>query len=1154
MTELYKIKKGKRKMKDPCEKKASGGGAFAHSGRLKKAFAALLTLILILSCAAAPSVAKYVTEENAPFGEEEKVDFTVNSVFVVNTADELFAAINQGYTYVQLDKQIENPLIITQKAENLNNDLILDLNGIEIQRNGYEPILNINEGVRLTVVDSSDEQTGGLYNPVGSVFNINGGTLTVVTGFFESGPRYSEYYSYNNAVLDNSAGSTTKRTLVESTAQNVNFYATNGSTSVIEQAPIIKSYPTKTGGVTYNHGNLYFDEAVTRGGFTISADTYCYYRTSEDSALGATDTSMADWHYSYYVDADTYNYVGADATADSDVKVTIYGYEKVIEQASEKTDTKDYYAAIQMSSGSLEVQNGSFHQYFGVATTACVNAQGGSITVNHGSFSSRIPNATLYSAGKVTEKESDKAAFSGDYFNNFKWYSTGVGLAKGGESYCILNGGSATVKIGSGKLYSSNNSIISMQGGELAITGGEFSKTLTNGLKSGAEKAALAAVNMQSGTLSVTASDFNVVGDGTYAIYSTVAGSDSFSVKNTDFSVKGEGVTGIYSSNGTVHMEADGSALISIEGKGGKGIFVENGGSVVTENYNYTLDGDSSYGIYSTSGAITMRGGRILLLDDGNCYGIYAASDNRISIDVDGSVIAIGCSLDVSGNPTFNSSSKTGTVAASVGVFLSSSNTESRLTLNAIDVYSCELGIVSNGGAIYLDGNGSVTTARASAIAIKNGSVIFDKNSDYTVTSSNTTSTSYQNSYAITLPVRSGTALADETYVNTDGIYVSGGSFKSYGNLNVTHTGLRNKTLSSGYSYSSLVVTSYAVRVYGGDVVIEKGTVTAKTGGGIYAGKSSDGSIKGSIVLGSEALKDDTLSATTDRQDIVRVYTEGNLVGAMYESIGTYISNGWRSYQSITGGHAVELDGGNITIYNGIYEAQFGNGIFVNGSSSASEENGEINVYNGLFYGYMNAVQNKSAIDLSGKSGPSAFYGLKVVGGAVVKIYDGFFDGGNGGAFVTGVTEISSRTIQKSKTAYVYIYKGSFGSSGGNLDAFNVYDDVKIVFGAYGKAELDSMYTDAKAISEAIKLNSTTTSIAVNAITDSSSSTRHSDVYVYYGSYNGNMYLAPKMEAAYYTYNTSVGDGSGSYYTVYTGEVEGNQNNGTEVWFSGSFN
>lgn len=1136
-------------MKDFCEKKASGGGAFARDGRLKKTFAALLTLILLLSFVAAPSVAKYVTEEKAPFGEEEQVDFTVNSVFLVNTADELFAAINQGYTYVQLDKEIENPLIITQKAENLNNDLILDLNGIEIQRNGYEPILNINEGVRLTIVDSSEEQTGGLYNPVGSVFNINGGTLTVVTGFFESGPRYSEYYSYNNEVLDNSTGSNTKRTLVESAAQNVNFYATNGSTSVIKNVPIIKSYPTKTGGVTYNHGNLYFDKAVTLGDFTIRADTYCYYRTSEDSALGVTDTSMANWHYSYYVAADTYNYVGADKVSETDVKVTIYGYEDVIKQASEKSDMKDYYAAIQMSSGSLEVQNGSFHQYFGVSTAACVNAQGGSITVNHGLFSSRVPNATVYSAGAVTEKESDKDAFGTAYFDNFNWDG---GLAKGGESCCILNGGSATVKIGSGKLYSSNNSVVSMHGGELSITGGNFAKTLTNGLKTGADKAALAAVNMENGVLSVADSKFNVVGDGTYAIYSTVSGSDSFTVKNTDFSVKGEGVTGIYSSNGTVHMEADGSALISIEGTGGKGIFVENGGSVVSKKYNYTLDGDSSYGIYSTSGAIDMSGGRILLLSDAGCYGIYAASDDKITIGIDGSVIAIGCSLDGEDNPTFNSGDKTGTVAASVGVFLSSFNTESRLTLRAIHVYSRELGIVSDGGAIELYGEGSVVTDKASAIAIKNGGVIFDKDSDYSVTSKNTTDKDFKNSYEITLPTRNGTDFTNEIYANTDGIYVSGGSFKSHGNLNVTHTGLSNKTLSSGYSYSSLVVTSYAVRVYGGDVVIEKGTVTAVVGGGIYAGKSTDGSIKGSIVLGSEAQKDDTLSAKTDRQDIVRVYTEGKLVGDMYESIGTYIGDGWRSHQSITGGHAVELDGGNITIYNGIYEAQFGNGIFVNGSDSASEENGEINVYNGLFYGYMNAVRNNSAIDLSGKSGPSAFYGLKVVGGAVVKIYDGFFDGGNGGAFVTGVTEISSRTIQKSKTAYVYIYKGTFGSSDGNLDAFNVYDDVKIVFGAYGKAELDNMYTDAKAVSEAIKLNSTETSIAVNAITYSSYS-KHSDVYVYYGSYNGKMYIDPNMDATYYTYNTSVGDGSGNY-TVCTGDVKGNQNNGTAVWFSGSFN
>lgn len=1123
---------------------------------LRKMLIIIFATIFIVSLSFKETISKYIFEENAPYNDDTGIDFTVNSVLVVNTAEELFHAINQGYTYVQLDKKIENPLIITQKAENLNNDLILDLNGIEIQRNGYEPILNINHGVRLTIVDSSAEQTGGLYNPVGSVFKINGGSLSVVTGFFESGPRYSEYYTYNNFVLNHEATSSTKRTIVEEEEQEVNYYSKSSIEPTKKNAPIIKSYPTVTGDVTYNHGNLYFDNSVTKGDITIKKDTYCYYQTSEKSDFEKFDTSMADWHYSYYVEKDTYDYVGTSKKSDSDIEVTIFGYEEVIDKAKKVSNKSEYYAAIQMNSGTLDVQDGSFYQYFGVNTTACVNAQGGIINIVNGNFSSRVPDAKEYKENNVSVKESDKNAFSNVYFNNFEWNnSTSDSSAKRGESYCILNGGSATVKIGKGNLYSSNNNIISMHGGELSISGGSFKKELTNGLNSTINKQYLSAINMQNGKLSVAESEFDIIGDNTYAIYSTVEGNDSFNILNTDFNIKGNNCTGIYSSQGTVRIKSTDSALVSITGAKCKGICVENGGSVISDNYSYKLSGNKSYGIYSTSGSITLNNGNISLPSDDNCYGIYACSDEKINIDITNSTLSIGCTTTATNAINFNSTTKTNTVNASIGVYLSSLNENSYLNLHNTNIYSFELGVVSNGGTINLYDNGSIITNKASAIAIRNGNVNFDENSNYTISSNNTTKDSYQNSYNLTVPTREGTIIKDVEYINTDGIYVYSGSLISKGQLTINHTGLQNRTLSSGYNYASLVVTSYAVRVYGGNVTVEKGTITANVGGGIYVGKNSSGD-KGSIILGNENTKELSIDKNSTDTNIVRVYTNGNIVGAQYDAIGTKISDSWKSYQSITGGHAVELDGGNITIYNGIYEAQFGNGIYVNGSSNANEENGSINVYNGVFYGHMNAISqsNNNTIDLKGKSGPSAFYGLKVVGGSVVNIYDGFFDGGNGGAFVTGVTKINNQIISSHKTANVYIYKGTFGQSGGNLDAFNVYDDVNIVFGAYKEEELNNIYgstNEISSINNAIKLNSTKTSIAANSITYDSSSTIKSQIYVYYGTYSGQMYLETRSDINYSTFNTNTSKGE---YTTCNSTILNEVKNSNPQWFTGSFN
>lgn len=1244
--------------------------------KLRFNFALVLAAVYFLSfLGAAVTISKYVTDKNAPFGDDTHVDYTVNSVFVVQSQDELFTAINQGYTYVQLDKSIENPLIVTQKAETLNSDLILDLNGIEIQRNGYDPILNVKGGVRLTIVDTSEEQTGGLYNPVGSVFNINGGTLTVVTGTFESGPRYSEYYSYNNGALQNTETSVTRRTLVEDEPQQVRYYVKDETTGLFSSsgtkyAPVIRSYPVKQGEIVYNHGNLYFDKEITKGDITVAADTYCYYRTSEDSAAGTNDVSMADWYYTYFVTAEDYAYAGTDTAYKNDddyVEITIYGYERTVRQAYEKTDSADYYAAIQMTSGVLDVQDGDFFQYFGVSKTACVNASGGEINVKKGNFSARVPNALSYVEGETTVKESDKDAFSDGYFDNFRWNYLESGttatsaeerLAAAGESYCILNGGSATVSIGEGRMYSSNNRVVGMLGGALTISGCEVTKRMTDGL---AEYTGTsidrrkAAIDMQSGTLTVsssscmllgdsacgilmndgvlhvtstdfyigdgdkysdqvgiyslinskndftvTDSSFSVSGNGSTGIYAengrvnvtstasksitvqgdggtgihvlnggsvvsdgydyvlrgdnsvgikadgenaasgktaangisvangtmtvtgnssygihseitTVSGSTTdpadgkFSVEN--FSIKaenGESQTGIYSAHGTVELSAEYSAFISIDGNNGRGIFVTDGGSVVAVNYSCELGGDDSYGILSEDGSISFSGGAITLESNQSCYGVYASS-HKTSATID--IGLTNSSVSVGAGQTANRSDG---VSASAGVFLSAANADSAVLLDGVDVYCFEVGVVSNGGSVEMRGKGSIKTLKASAVAIRDGSVKFDSGSEYEVESHNTTDDAVTNAYGMMLPVRNASGLENVDYVNTDGIYVNGGSFTSEGKLKLTHTGLRNAVSNSdgsSYDYNSLVVTSYAVRVYGGNVVITQGEITALSGGGIYAGKRvSDGvETVGSITMGN---------SSSTAEDVI-VNANGTIAGDEYNALGSrYISDGWRNKKSINGGHAIELNGGDITVYNGKYTAEFGNGIYANG-------NGTITVHDGTFNGWMKP--NNSG-DYTGKSGPSAYYGLKVVGGATVKIYGGTYDGGNGGAFVTGVTAIQTygetTTIKTSETAKVYVYKGVFGS--GNLDGFNVYDDVEIVFGAYTESELKGV--SAADLQEYIVLSGSSASIAANALTQSYN-TNNSAIRIYYGTYKGaknGLYLDKYVNGTtnYYTYNT----------------------------------
>lgn len=1129
-------------------------------------FVMMLSALLCITTFVYPTISKYVSNTNAPFEGDETLDYTVNSVFEVKNQDELFAAINQGYTYVQLSKDIENPLIVTEQAETLDADLILDLNGIEIQRNGYDPILNVKEGVRLTVVDTSSEQTGGLYNPVGSVFNITGGILTVVTGTFESGPRYSEYYSYNTNIL-NSGNNTTKRTVVEPAPQNVNYYLkqSDGTFSAVttKSAPIIKSYPTVTGDVTYNHGNLYFDHTVSLGDLTITPDTYCYYRTSEDKSATDNSAVACDWYYSYWVEKVTYNYIDKDLPAGADeedyILITIYGYEKAIQKAAEKTNPAEYYAAIQMQSGTLEVQSGGFHSYFGVDTTACVNSQGGEIEVKSGQFSSRVPDAMISLDDGVNIKEDDSLAFGAEYFRNYRWSTEANGnLAKQGESYCILNGGEAIVNIGNGQLYSSDNSTIHMEGGVLDIGAGTITKKTTvtppTGELTSEQTPYFSAIYMKEGVLTVSNASFNVfgdkaigvymidgnlsltnatcrlTGDDVYGIMSTVSGNDKFVVKNSEFDFsEGIGQTGIYAQNGRVNISADignAKSTMSFKGDDATGIKVENNGSVNSDNYNYIFEGDQSYGIYSEggivqvsssienicsmsmmglgscgiyvtgagssvtshtydykfygdqsygiysiAGLVKIKGGNITLVSNNQCYGVYAFSaTEQIQIDIDGATIDVG----------YDGDDKTADTLASVGVFLATNDNTNKITLTDTDIKCYEVGVLIDGGSLDVKSTtttaNEISTKKASSIIVKGGNVLFDSTCNYNITSSNTivftaadtedTLKTYDtNLYDITIPELAGANIGFVDYKNTDGIYVEGGNFTVNGAVSITHTGLAND-FDLNTAYATQIITSYAVRVTGGKVVIvpsndaQNVKITANVGGGVFCGKSD--TKNGELVLGRENAANST----------VEVNALGNRNSyRLYQGETGNIGNGsgwnWSVPVNLTGGNAVELNGGSITLNCGTYSANFGNGILAKipyqAVASASDYSyPTITVNNGIFKGQMNLADTIYNRDLdatdSGFSGPASSYGIKVVGGADVQLFNGVYSGAAGGVMITGISDYDN---YDGNWAKLRLYGGVYGCdsttnfANASTDGIMIFDKSLIAIGGYDSANSD---------------------------------------------------------------------------------------------------
>lgn len=185
---------------------------------------------------------------------------------------------------------------------------------------------------------------------------------------------------------------------------------------------------------------------------------------------------------------------------------------------------------------------------------------------------------------------------------------------------------------------------------------------------------------------------------------------------------------------------------------------------------------------------------------------------------------------------------------------------------------------------------------------------------------------------------------------------------------------------------------------------------------------------------------------------------------------------------------------------------------------------------------------------LTDKSGPSAFYGLKVIGGATVNIHGGTFDGGNGGAFVTGVTAVGSDySLTHGKNAKVYIYKGVFGGENAGLDAFNVYDYADVVFGAAEDSSYFGTAASADVYKNAIVLNTSKTTIAANSIVNTKyngSNAGTSSILVYYGTYPKQMYHDKYLNCTFETYNT---DTSIGYTSV--NSAQGVKNNTTVEYY-----
>lgn len=1056
-----------------------------------------MSLFILTMFTASLTLGRYSAELESDGNYQGDYEYILTDTLVVNTVDEFFDAIENGYSNIQIGDDVDNPLIIAGDINDVRTDLTIDLNGHEIQRNNRDPLLNVEDGITLTIIDSKGG--GSLYNPVGSVLRVGDeGTITVAAGIFESGPRssnarngenaYNEYYSST----DNSTGAGAKiaqslsvqyydRTVNEQDGYSYQLTDENVKATLPIIIPNVKSTQTETEWCHTVNGNMFFSSAI--GGYNstiMKGDTYLYFTVEGDSvqntAIAASNNS-ANYYYQYYVqlndenpDSASYTYAGrpvyvnkqltnryidvdgeeqtiSDSENSNIYLATVYVYNDV----KETVGANNPYAAIEATGGNIYVRGGTYYSYFGKENTYCINANGGYMSVDSSSAIS--------------------------------FYAYGNGVCVNCDFTGSTRTGDADLRITNGNFYSELGNTISVTNGVMEIGTATFTKDAGTTSASG-HTANGSAISVEGGGLKITSSaTFNITGSGI----------DGIHAEATSFDADASALVDVASV--TMTFNSDTSSAHSDN----RGIYSKNGAISCKGTTNVTLNGGSgstdNFGIYTLSGQITVNGDTTVSVSGEDSNGVYStvekgttAGAGRISITGD----TFTCTVKMN-NAANLSSTAISTAGGNINFNVGSADIDSDgLGITALNMLiDSETGNPDASTAIQGAGNitfesSTVTgatntidldTPRGTGMYIYGGGVTIEEGITFYVTSDitagGTTSTGY------------GWQSSKKSPTSYDGIYIQSGSLDSQGTLNVTHTGVQNDNLGEGdndkfnysifvdssgeqhwvmrgdyddvdgegkkqktdgvdYStaYSSFVIKSYAVRVEGENKInvnIRAGNITNYVGGGIYISSNNNDS---QINLGDENLSPGaatslTVTAEGDSHYVYETRTVSGLwnLSASYEqnihlvSVSNGSSN-WGYLVPRTGGHAVQIVGGRVNIYNGKYSAEQGNGILVEG--------GDVTITDGEFIGndnYIDSDNNKVTIP-----GAGASYGFKTYGGKA-EINGGNFGGSGGGAFAMGASS--------SQEATVNMYSGTISVTGST--GFSVWTNATVTFGRSGE-------------------------------------------------------------------------------------------------------
>lgn len=869
-------------------------------------------------------------DEESPY--DDLIEFVGANQYLVYSPEELIQAIKDGYSNIQIADEAEQPFVITEGVTDVTANLVLDVNGKTLIRNSRNPMLDVQTNVSVVLIyDSSDEEQGGFYNPVGSALQASGGTLTVGSGNYDDGPKGTDSAS--------DVSQSTSATLVTRNARTDTSYGT----------------PTKdVTGLPKIDKNHYFAEDYTAstGSFNatyIKPDTFLILTYEDDCMLdesgnlitgvqteGDAQTGKALTVPCNAASCDFYYYyeVGDNPTTSGETETNtyavIYGYWDVMALARDdkknETDEKGMatalkdsgliwpYASVRMEEGEGFARGGKFSNNFDAVNTYGIYAEGGTLT------------------------------------------ASGANFTTGGNGVCIrvqsaeaedkTTGGSLTIS--GGEFSSEIGNTIEMSGGKMTVTAGKFKKSGGKGIGSGGNDQVAnqtAMIDMQGGKLNVSGTK---TGD-TYSVTMTAGGTDN-----------GDTLENVF------------------------GILAHSGGEVSVGGCTFNINGNYSAGVLSYDGTINLNDNTVITVTETH---------------PESQLTSAGVSSE---RDTSETSSSTGSHPINMN--------------GNVTITSNGLGITARGNINVESGATTVNTPYATGVYVNGGTFKVGSNAQISVKSA------VSADYAWGLPPE-GTGTSPNIY---NGVYVKGGSLKSEGTLNVTFTGVQNAAFNTetqegkvNTSYLNQQIKSYAVRVDNGNAIIVLGEIKNGVGGGVLVNG-------GTVELGAvDAENDDLIVSTT---------------GSNYDDQTHYVTgNQWQYDWTLTGGHAVAVEGGTLNIYSGTYTAQMGNGILVRNLASDSTQN-TVTVKDGIFEGYNGSGR---------RVGPGAFYALKVMGGPLtLNINGGTFGKAlvndevpstNGGAFVMGNPDAKER-------ATVNVTNASFNSY--NSDTFAVFRYVDASFGS----------------------------------------------------------------------------------------------------------